>query len=335
MARKNLLQGLIEEASKSQEAPEASPSPTPSTAPEETRVDAARPRYAGGAIGAVSQSIADLKSRAVIEVDAAEISDGGLPDRLEQDQGDHTALVASIRDYGQQVPVLLRPNPNNPERYQVVYGRRRVKALRELGLPVKALVRELDDRDLIIAQGQENSARKDLSFIEKANFARAMEGLGYERKIICAALHVDKTVISRMLSVADAIAPELIQAIGAAPSVGRDRWLKLAQAFEASGWTVQQAVTRLRADAGDQASDSRFEALLSALVENNAAPQPDKLAAETIRLEDQAGQILASVAQRADKTIFTLPAKSSDGFDRWLMDNLSEIHRNWKQGSGE
>ena len=90
------------------------------------------------------------------------------------------------------------------------------------------MVRNLNDHDLVIAQGQENSARKDLSFIEKANFAAQMQQGGYDRKVICDALSIDKTVISRMLSIIDALPAGLIRAIGAAPGAGRDRWLALA-----------------------------------------------------------------------------------------------------------
>jgi len=132
------------------------------------------------------------------------IDQGGLQYRLEENAG-LDELADSIREYGQQVPVLRRPNPNDGERFQVVYGRRHVAALRELGLPVKALIRVLDARAVILAQGQENTARRDLSFIEKVNFARQMQDMGYDRKVICATLHVDKTLIYPMLSVSERI----------------------------------------------------------------------------------------------------------------------------------
>ena len=105
---------------------------------------------------------------------------------------------------------------------------RRVLALRDLGQTVRALVRDLDDLALVIAQGQENTARRDLSFIEKANFARQMIEAGYERRIACDALSIDKTLLSRMLSVTDRVPVALIEAIGAAPGIGRDRWLAFA-----------------------------------------------------------------------------------------------------------
>jgi ParB family chromosome partitioning protein len=113
MARKNLLQNLMGDQPASKPADKAP-----------------APRYSKGAIGAVSKSIADLKSRSIVDVVADQIDNGGLRDRLEDNPQDHEALVASIRDYGQQVPVLLRLDPNHEGRYQVVYGRRRVAALK-------------------------------------------------------------------------------------------------------------------------------------------------------------------------------------------------------------
>jgi len=96
MARKDILKGLMESPSPTDQASDHSPA----------RVDAAKPRYSGGAIGAVSQSIADLKRRAIAEIDPRLIDNAGLHDRLDQDD-DLDALAESIREYGQQVPVLL------------------------------------------------------------------------------------------------------------------------------------------------------------------------------------------------------------------------------------
>lgn len=234
MARKDVLIGLL-----------ATPAASAASGP---------PRAQKGAIGAVSRSIADLKARAVIEIDTDLIEAGGLQDRLESDAVEDSALARSIGEYGQQVPVLVRPHPEQDGRYQIVYGRRRVLAMRALGQPVKALVRDLDDRALVLAQGQENTARRDLSFIEKVNFARQLQDAGYDRKVICDALSVDKTLASRMLSVAGRLPPALIEAIGAAPSVGRDRWLALADLVEAGGDGAVAAAV------GD-GSDARFQAV--------------------------------------------------------------------------
>jgi len=321
MARKNVLKGLMEGADPAKDDAR------------ETRVNPAKPRYTTGAIGAVSQSIAELKRRSVLDIDPELIDNAGLLDRLDDDD-DIQALMDSIRQYGQQVPVLLRPHPEQEGRFQVVFGRRRVTALIRLKQPVKAMIRDLDDRDLVIAQGQENTARRDLTFIEKANFARQMRDAGYERAVICAALHVDKTVISRMLSIADRVGEDLIHAIGAAPGIGRDRWLKLAELVEKVDWDpVTLAV-------GDS-SDKRFEETMRLLQKYDPSPPKpaEKLrpppAPEPEYLRGSDGQRIAQIRDRGSKVILTIDRKKADGFDSWLIANLAEIHRSWKQKRGE
>ncbi|NVO28069.1 plasmid partitioning protein RepB [Donghicola sp. C2-DW-16] len=303
MARKNLLGNLT--------GPAGADAPAP-----------AKPRRTTGAIGAVSQQIADLKTRALAEIPPELIDDAGLKDRLDDDPEGLAALVASIREYGQQVPVLLRQSPTDGNRYEIVYGRRRVAALRELGMPVRAMVRVLNDRDLIVAQGQENAARKDLTFIEKANFARQMVENGFDRKVICDALHIDKTVISRMLSVTDAVPYPIIMAIGAAPSVGRDRWLSLAARIK--GRPLDQIVEM----AEGKTSDDRFQSVFDGL-----APEklPKRSSSKELRAPD--GTALGEVSRKGDKTVLTL--KDQDGFDDWLIQNFDRIHQEFLKNSGD
>lgn len=296
MARKDLLKGLMEQKSHS------SPS---------------LPRISGRAIGAVGQSIADLKARALIDVSAELIDFAGLDDRLDEDREGLEALKASIREYGQQVPVLLRNHPSAEGRYEVVFGRRRVMALKELGLPVKAMLRDLNDRELIVAQGQENSARKDLSFIEKANFAAQMIEAGFDRKVICDALSIDKTVISRMLAVTDAVPTKLIRAIGAAPSAGRDRWLALAKKIG------DRPLRDLTSAAKGPDSDARFVAVFASL----NAPRP---APATVKLESSDGKALGNARNTNKKTVIELSGEGRD-FADWLLDHMAELHRDWRE----
>ncbi len=86
---------------------------------------------------------------------------------------------------------MVRPNPSDKGRYQIVFGHRRVRAARLLGRPVKAVVKHVSDIDHVIAQGQENSARENLSFIERATFAHHLASLGHDRRTIQLALSVD------------------------------------------------------------------------------------------------------------------------------------------------
>lgn len=291
-----------------------------------------------GAIGAVSQSIEALKARALLDIDPFLIDAGGLQDRLESDDADDAALLASIRDYGQQVPVLVRPHPTDPDRYQIVYGRRRVLAMRDLGQPVKALLRDLDDTGLVMAQGQENNARRGLSFIEKANFAAQMRDAGYDRRAMCDALAIDKTVVSRMLQIVDRVGADLISMVGAAPSVGRDRWGALANKLE-NGDTDAMTMIDMIAAKATAASDSndRFEIAIrtgdettpvrAEHTEPDVAPKPRASRRTIISAVDNDPIARALLAH--DKVVLTLSRDSAGGFENWLIDNLSDIHRTW------
>lgn len=326
MARKDLLKGLM--------GPATPPDEPTGSVPDAPRPASSNPRYTKGAIGAVTRSIADLKARAVVDLDPGLIDAGGMQDRLEADSAEDASLMRSIAEYGQQVPILVRPHPNTEGRYQIVYGRRRVLALRDIGQPVKALIRDLDDRELVLAQGQENTARRDLSFIEKCNFARQMVVAGYKRQIICDALSIDKTLISRMLSVAERIPLDVIEAIGAAPGIGRDRWLALAHHLEQTEEDPATAISIAWVNAAEDSSDARFEALFHYVSRSERPPAPQTVldpGPEHLprALNTPDGKALGEATRHKSGLVLRLNKPSARGFDEWLVESLPDLYRQW------
>jgi ParB family transcriptional regulator, chromosome partitioning protein len=158
---------------------------------------------ARGAPGMLTRSLGDLAAKAdaakelearltsgqtIVELDTALIDPSFIADRMAQHDDAYAALRAAIAAEGQNSPILVRPHPDAAGRYQVAFGHRRLRVSQELGRPVKAVVRSLSDQELVLAQGQENSARADLSFIERARFARRLEDMDYGRDLIMSAL---------------------------------------------------------------------------------------------------------------------------------------------------
>lgn len=307
-----------------------------------------------GALGAVTRSIDELAARAdaardlearltagetVIDVDPDIIDPPFIADRLSHDDdADFRTLVAAIEARGQDSPVLVRPHPNESGRYQLAFGRRRWRACKVLGRQVRAVVKKLSDRDLVLAQGQENSARANLSFIERALFAWRLEEGGYDRETIMSALTVDKTVVSRMISVVKKIPLAIIEAIGSAPTTGRDRWVELAAAFEA-GVDIEQ-VTDFLASAAVQAasSDERFD-LVFALITNPPAPEEPASRAVAKRTHGQywstpAGVRVARVSSTDRAFVLSIDKRNAPGFGDFLltqMDRLFETYSNEKK----
>lgn len=240
------------------------------------------PRVPAGVIGATQRTLSDIREerdrlQAIVDAGAAGVSDvdavlidpSPFPDRLPDD--DATAFESfkkSIADEGQRVPVQLRPHPEQAGRYQVIYGHRRVRAAQELGIAVKAFVRQLSDSDLVVSQGLENASRQDLSWIERTAFAQQMEGAGVRARDIRGALSIDDPELAKMRSVWRSVPNELISAIGRAPKVGRPRWLELAAALDRSQANVTRAWETLSADkVRELPSDIRFQMVLAALSE--------------------------------------------------------------------
>lgn len=198
------------------------------------------------------------------EIDPALIDPSPFPDRLPDDGEDEfTRFKELFASEGQLVPIQVRRHPSNAERYQVVYGHRRWRAAKELGVKVKAIVVSYDDRELAIAQGIENAARQDLTWIEKALFAARMEEAGVKARDIRAALNIDDPELARFRSVIRAVPADIIAAIGRAPKAGRTRWLDLATASKAESEALQR-VRQTLAGAKVSGSDERFVIALEA-----------------------------------------------------------------------
>jgi ParB family transcriptional regulator, chromosome partitioning protein len=226
-------------------------------------------------------------------------------------------LVASMRDSGQQVPILVRPHPTKDNKYQAAYGHRRLHSAIVLERPIKAVVRNLSDEELILAQGQENGSRVDLSFIERALFAKRLEQHGFDRDKISQALSVDKPETSRLLQVAEAIPTDIILAIGPAAKVGRPRWLAFADLLKDKA--VAERVGSAIADDHFGAIDTneRFARLWA----RAQGPKASKKAASD-KIRTRKGIVLASMERTAKGTKITV---TSEDFAQFLDARMSDL----------
>lgn len=259
---------------------------------------------------------------AVIALDPAQIDGSTISDRIviDVDPG-FDDLVASIRDNGQQVPILVRPHPEKSGRFQIVYGRRRLRAAVQLGAKVKAVVRSIPDADLVIAQGQENLNRADLSFIEKAFFARRLEEAGYERATIIAALATDKADLSRYIAVARRVPEPIVMRIGPAAKAGRARWLSFAEKLEdeKAAQTVEALLNDPEVLALD--SDRRFQAVW------NAIDRPQKRQGKrSDGWLTAAGKRAGHVERFDGKTALVFNEKLVPEFATWISSRLDELY---------
>ncbi len=289
-----------------------------------------------GAIGAVSRSIEQLKNQAaeaqriqeqltagqtIIELDPADIDGAMIKDRLGVSSDVQDELERSISEQGQQVPILVRPHPDTTGRYQVAYGHRRLQATLKLGLKVKAVVRPLSDEELVVAQGVENSARANLSFIERAVYAARLEDAGFNRVTIMAALSIDKTALSKLVAVPTRIPMALLVAIGPAPRIGRDRWLELADKIEKRKGAVSLIAIAQEPDFLSLSSDDRFERILRMA----SVPKAASSRQEAALWKDDAGKRIGRLLQKPSELVVSVSTKAEPGFADFVRQALPRL----------
>ena len=313
------------------------PEPDPLSSDNEARL----PRVSSGSVRSMKESFSQIEREnetlrqslsegaRIVEIDPLLIDASPYADRYPDDEDGESfqALVTSIAENGQEVPVLLRTHPDDAARFQTAFGHRRVRAARSLGRPVRAIVREMDDEALALAQGIENSARQDLTFIERAVFAARLEEAGQNRAVIGRALSVDKAEVSKLISVARSVPEHLLRQIGRAPKVGRTRWQALVEALHGEG--AYERVQRLLADLKPgQTSDDRFTAILAAAKRKDApAPVERSITAHS-------GKPIATLSAKERDTRLVIDRELGLGFADFVARHLPDLFDAYQRETG-
>lgn len=206
-------------------------------------------------------------------------------DRIEQDEDELQALVASIRARGQQTPaevVALEPIPGGRS-HGLISGWRRLTALKRLYAEtsdpkfatLKALVITPDSaQDAYVAMVEENEIRVNLSHYERARIAvrASKEGVFSRRKdalqsLFGNATRAKRSKIGSFVTLVEALDAVLFHPAAISEKLG----LALVRAIEADDGFAERARAALQA--GDRSTAETELAILQQLVDGPAAAQ--------------------------------------------------------------
>ena len=299
-------------------------------------------RVGAGVIGATQRSLSDLREQrdqlqalveagVGLEFDPQHIDPSPFPDRLPDDSDvDFEAFKRLIAEEGQKVPIQVRRHPSVEGRYQVVYGHRRWRAAAELGIKLKATVLALSDSELVVAQGIENAARQDLSWIERALFAWRMDEAGIKARDIRAALSIDDPELARMRSVCRALPVDLIEAIGRAAKVGRPRWVALATPVSEH----PDAIGRIRKTLSDDKvlslpSDDRFKHALASV------KKPSLRSRTEVELKSPDGKVVGKATFSEADVRLALKKDQAPAFSAFMEEELPALMEKFYAREGD
>lgn len=113
-------------------------------------------------------------------------------------------LEASIRENGLLQPLVVRPAPSQAPpgaEWELVAGERRWRAVRRLGwTEVPVVVREMDDRTLLLLAIVENVQRADLSPLEEAEgYRRLIDEFGYTQLEVAESVGRERSTVANLL----------------------------------------------------------------------------------------------------------------------------------------
>jgi ParB family transcriptional regulator, chromosome partitioning protein len=272
----------------------------------------------------------------LVEFDPDSVLPSMIHDRFDGAYEDAAILdiVESMRERGQIVPGLVRPSPTTPGAFQIVYGRRRLAAAKQLGIKFRAVVRELSDEQAVIFQGEENTARDDLSFIEKCLFAVAQQEAGFKRETICASLSTGKSHVSEMIKIGTSIDKEIFHAIGSAPGIGRGRWLEFADRYAVKGSPAKAHDFTRKGKFLEATSDDRFAMLLSLLAQEPAQERklsaaPEKPAAKTWAPDDNSVRV--KLKDNGKTATIALGAANGIRFASFISGRLDDLYTEFRK----
>ncbi|NOE36252.1 ParB N-terminal domain-containing protein [Ruegeria sp. HKCCD7318] len=294
---------------------------------------------------------------AVREIDPDLIDDSPHADRLElftivksaealtEDQdvdlqdGSRERLVDSILTHGQKVPILVRNSLKEKGRYEVIFGRRRLAAIRYIrsnprpgeegekdkNLKIRANVETKDpltsdaefDNQVLVTQALENAARKNLSAYEKARFANLIHSTGVEKQEVARMMNLSASNLSNLLKITKMVPDSLGDMIGAASGCGRPKWEALATALEEKALSVREATKLLGDMEATSSSDDRLKALLAEI--KRRAEHKSKT-----EVRELGG--IAKVQKGPSGLKLTVnETKETAGFADWLDTNIEKI----------
>ncbi len=231
-------------------------------------------------------------------------------------------LVASIRDNGLLQPVVVRPVGDGA--WEVVAGERRFRAVQELGWThVAAVIREADDRTMVVLALIENLQREDLNPLDEAHaYRRLIDEFGLTQSQVADRVGRDRSTIAntiRLLALPDAVqklvAGGEISAGHARALLGLEdqkRVIELARAAARDGLSVREVERRVRQRRGGDGGRRKP-------ARRGASPQTDAYAT---RAEQALARALGTAVRvrleddGASRGRIEIPFRDADDFER-------------------
>jgi len=135
------------------------------------------------------------------EIALADIKPNRYQPRREFKPEELAELQASIKSTGLLQPITVRPA--GPDRYELIAGERRLRAVTGLGWPkIPAVVKDIDDRTALTLALVENLQRSDLNPLEEAEgYQRLLDEFAMTQQQVADVVGKDRSTVANILRI--------------------------------------------------------------------------------------------------------------------------------------
>lgn len=242
-------------------------------------------------------------------------------------------LESSLRTSGLLQPITVRPAASGAG-FELIAGERRLRAAQRIGwTEIDAVIKVIDDRDLLSLALVENLQRADLNPIEEAEgYQRLITEFALTQQDVADAVGKDRSTVAnflRLLALPASVRRlvwEGTLTLGHARALlalgNEEHMATMAKEIVSSGLSVREVERRVRERAPARARTSKTKSAPSAA--------PDRGSAEARRIEDQLRRHLQTdvrlVAAPDGKGDVRIPFYSADDLER-VLDLILGVHR--------
>ena len=138
-------------------------------------------------------------SERIVFLNPEEISANRYQPRLTFKEEKLQELVDSIREKGVVQPVVVRKNDGGD--FELIAGERRLRAVKELGFDkIPAIVKKVNDQELLELSIIENIQRDDLNALEEAKaYESLIKDFGFTQEQVAKSVGKNRTTVANML----------------------------------------------------------------------------------------------------------------------------------------
>ena len=137
-----------------------------------------------------------------------------IPSQLVKQDRDRSMLASSVKRHGVLQNIMVRPHPKRRGKYELVFGRGRWEEAKRSGQKqISAIIRQCNDKELLLYNAIENFSRSNLSEIQQGELLKKLYDAGFTLRALEKELGISDSQIFQRIKLVEVLPDKAKRAI--------------------------------------------------------------------------------------------------------------------------